>query len=112
MPRITQHDYDIAIRERDSYKRQLELRRQEPGDLPVTGCGDSSCIVFSAASRGGQHTNGGCRCESFTLRRALAYWKRVAEFREELIRELRERPWPDVEPPIVEGIAREMLGRE
>jgi hypothetical protein len=95
MPRITQAEYDIAIRERDMLKRQLDDRRREPGDLPVTGCGDSGCMVVSASSRGGQHTNGGCRCEAFVLRRAMMYWKRVAAFREELIRELREGQSPD-----------------
>lgn len=90
MTRLTRSDYEQVIRERDMLRRQLEDRRREPGDLPVTGCGDSACVVVSAASRGGQTTNGGCRCEARELRRALAYWKRVAAFREELIRELRE----------------------
>ena len=89
MPRITQSDYDQVCRERNMYKRALEERLREPGDSPLTGCGDSGCIVVSASSRGGQHTNGGCHCERLELRRAINYWKRVAEFREETIRELR-----------------------
>jgi hypothetical protein len=90
MPRITIADYDLVCRQRDMYKRALDDRRREPGDSPLKGCGDNSCIVVSAASRGGQHTNGGCHCEKFELRRAINYWKRVAEFREETIRKLRE----------------------
>lgn len=86
----TQAEHDIVCRERDMLRRMLDERRREPGDLPVAGCGDSGCMVVSAYSRGGQHTNGGCRCEAPVLRRAMLYWKRVAAFREELIRELRE----------------------
>lgn len=63
----------------------------DPGDMPVRGCGDNSCVV---AQPSGMATNGGCRCEPHTLRRALAYYKRLAAFREETIRELRAAPSP------------------
>jgi hypothetical protein len=31
-------------------------------------------------------TNGGCRCDERTLRRALAFYKRLSQFRAETIR--------------------------
>jgi hypothetical protein len=79
-----------ALREADVYRKMYERVTAEPGDMPVSGCGDSSCIVESARSRGGQHTNGGCRCEGHKLRAAMAYWKRRAEFLQETIRLMKE----------------------
>jgi hypothetical protein len=69
-----------------SLQRQLDDRRRDPGDMPVQGCGDNSCIV---AQPKGMATNGGCRCDERTLRRAVQWWKRLAAFREETIREMR-----------------------
>ena len=83
-------EFEAALREADVYRRSYERVIQEPGDMPVPGCGDSSCIVESARSRGGQHTNGGCRCEAHTLRRAMAYWRRRAEFLQETVRTQRD----------------------
>lgn len=71
-----------------SLRRQLDERRRDPGDLPVNGCGDNSCVVRTPR---GMATNGGCRCDERELRWALQYWKRVAAFREETIREMVQR---------------------
>ncbi len=69
-----------------SLQRDLADRRRDPGDLPVTGCGDSSCVVSAPK---GMCTNGGCRCSARTMRHAMMWWRRVAAFREESIREMR-----------------------
>jgi hypothetical protein len=70
-------------RENTMLRKQIELFYQDPGDLPVAGCGDSSCQVAQAS---GMSTNGGCCCNEHTLRRALAFYKRLAQFRAETIR--------------------------
>ena len=64
-------------------RKQIERFYQDPGDLPVGGCGDSSCQVAQAS---GMATNGGCCCDERTLRRALAFYKRLAQFQAETIR--------------------------
>ena len=81
-PQVEALEREIAI-----LRRIDAERRKDPGDLPVMGCGDNSCVV---AQRGGMATNGGCRCEPFELRRALQYWKRRAQFLEETIRIMKE----------------------
>ena len=88
--KMTEQEICNLERERDVYKRTYDEMRKDPGDFPVRGCGDSSCIVESAASRGGQHTNGGCRCELRTMRHAMAYWKRRSKFLEETIKDQRD----------------------
>ncbi len=70
-------------RENALLRRQADAARQDPGDLPINGCGDSSCEV---ASSSGMATNGGCRCDERTLRRALRFYKRLALFRQETIK--------------------------
>lgn len=72
----------------DSYKKQLDDRRKDPGDFPVVGCGDSSCSITKPT---GMSTNGGCRCEIHKFRWALQYYKNLNAFREEIIRDLREK---------------------
>jgi hypothetical protein len=69
------------------YQKQLDAIRADPGDLPVTGCGDSSCVV---ARPRGQHTNSGCRCDARELRRALLYYQRRCTFLQETIKVLRD----------------------
>lgn len=76
-------------------RKQYERMRADPGDMPMTGCGDGSCIV---ARPTGMHTNGGCRCEGFELRRAVMYWRRRSEFLQETIRIMKEEQ-PDVAAP-------------
>jgi hypothetical protein len=82
-PREEQLEREVA-----SLRRQLDAIRQDPGDYPELGCGDSSCIV---AHPKGMRTNGGCRCDERTLRRAVMWWRRRGEFLLETIRELRAR---------------------
>ena len=100
--KMTEQEICSLERERDVYKRTYDEIRKDPGDFPVRGCGDSSCLIESPLSRGGQHTNGGCRCELHTMRRAMVYWKRRAKFLEETIKEQRDaeqaaydRGWAD-----------------
>lgn len=87
-----------------SLQRQLDERRRDPGDLPVNGCGDNSCEVRTSR---GMATNGGCSCDKRELRWAMKYWKRVAAFREETIREMVQR-----EAEIQREIARLMQREE
>lgn len=69
--------------ENSMLRKQIERFYQDPGDLAVVGCGDSSCVVAQAS---GMSTNGGCRCDERTLRLALQFYKRLAQFRAETIR--------------------------
>lgn len=79
-PRIEQLEWEVA-----TLRRMQAESNKDPGDMPCTGCGDSSCIVRHPT---GMHTNGGCNCEARELRRALAWYKRRAKFLEETIKEL------------------------
>ncbi len=80
-------EIDILRRQVAMLQRDLDERRKDPGDLPITGCCDGSCVV---ARPSGMHTNGGCRCDERRLRRALQWWKRRAAFLEETIRTMRD----------------------
>ncbi len=66
-------------------RADIERMRAEPGDSPLVGCGDSSCIIVTPR---GQHTNGGCRCDEQRLRRAVQWWRRVAEHRQVTIQDM------------------------
>ncbi len=79
-------DAERLERENALLRKQIERFYQDPGDLPVAGCGDSSCQVAQAS---GMSTNGGCRCDERTLRQALAFYKRLAQFRAETIRAMK-----------------------
>lgn len=87
-------DVERLTRDNDELRRQLAELRRDPGDLPVTGCGDTSCAV---AAPQGMATNGGCRCDPCTIRQALQFYKRLARFREQTIRKLRAQGSPVVE---------------
>lgn len=83
----------------DTLEREIRLLRNwidamkiDPGDMPLQGCGDGSCIV--AKGPGGMHTNGGCRCDERRLRQAVMWWRRVAEFRLVTIDEMRKAKEP------------------
>ena len=77
-------DVERLERECASLRRIIDEMRREPGDLPVTGCGDNSCVVRRPT---GMATNGGCSCEASELRRALRFYRRLSEFRAETIRQ-------------------------
>lgn len=64
--------------ENELLRRESASLRAPPGDYPVDGCGDRSCEVKDPG--GGMATNGGCRCDERTLRRALRWYKRHATF--------------------------------
>ena len=84
MARIEQLEREVRY-----YRDQLANIRRDPGDMPVTGCGDNSCIL---ARPTGMATNGGCQCDPLALRQAVVYWRRLAEFRLATICELRAKP--------------------
>ena len=70
-----------------SLRRQLDSLRTDPGDMPQSiGCGDNSCVCATCV--GGLATNGGCQCDARALRRAVMWWRRVAQFRAATISEL------------------------
>jgi hypothetical protein len=81
-PRIVDLEREVSL-----LRNVINNMRNDPGDVPVTGCGDNSCIV---ARPKGQATNGGCRCEARELRYALIYYKRRSIFLEETIKEIRD----------------------
>lgn len=87
--RIPRRSPEVERLERENalLRNQINVSRQDPGDLPVAGCGDNSCEV---ASSSGMATNGGCRCDDRVVRAALRYYKRLAAFRAETIRMMKD----------------------
>lgn len=82
---------------------QIDRMRADPADIPFVAC-DNSCIVACdnsciVASATGMSTNGGCRCDERKLRRAVQYWRGVAQHRQALIQELRSTQAPSKEWP-------------
>jgi hypothetical protein len=74
---------DRENRERiEALRRELDAKAIEDHvrNGPPAGCGDSSCVV---ASPDGMATNGGCRCDDHTLRRALRWYRFEFEKRTE-----------------------------
>jgi len=70
-------------------QEQIARLTEEPPDIPFLAC-DSSCVV---ARPRGMHTNGGCRCTEQTLRRAVHYWRDVAERRQAQIQRMLSGEW-------------------
>jgi hypothetical protein len=71
----------------------IERMRQDPGECPVLAC-DRSCVCATAT---GMATNGGCRCDKRTLRRAVMFWRMRAQWLTECVRMARDdetRPEP------------------
>ena len=63
---------------RDAIRRKVAFLQQGLGTVDrtgVEGCGDSGCICRPTS---GMATNGGCRCDDRTVRRALVMWRRYA----------------------------------
>ncbi|MGK3981362.1 hypothetical protein WMF38_57725 [Sorangium sp. So ce118] len=87
MPRRSP-DLERLERENALLRRILGERSRDPGDMPGSGCGDNSCEVRTPS--GGMATNGGCCCDEREVRRALRFYKRLALFRQETVREARE----------------------
>lgn len=50
----------------------------DPGECPFVAC-DHSCVCNKAK---GQATNGHCRCDERTLRRAIRWWRAKAKYLE------------------------------
>ena len=69
-------------------RRDIEVMRRDPADIPFTAC-DRSCVVAHAH---GMATNGGCRCDERKLRCAVAYWRTVAQHRQAIIQMMRTTP--------------------
>lgn len=95
-------EIETLTRENDALRRQLAELRRDPGDMPVNGCGDNSCVV---AQPMGMSTNAGCRCDLRTVRAAMLYWGRLARFRQETIREMRSQS-----NAVVEALERLKVG--
>lgn len=63
---------------RDVVRRKVAALQQGLGVLErpvIEGCGDSGCTCRAPS---GMATNGGCRCDDRTVRRALVMWRRYA----------------------------------
>jgi hypothetical protein len=63
---------------RDAIRRKVAFLQQGLGTVErpeLEGCGDSGCICRAPS---GMATNGGCRCDDRTVRRALMMWRRYA----------------------------------
>lgn len=88
MPRTTP-EIERLTAECASLRRTIASLIADPGDCPVAGCGDTSCRI---AHPQGMATNGVCRCDARAFRRALEFYKRLAAFRQETIRFLRDVP--------------------
>jgi Fe-S cluster biogenesis protein NfuA len=84
---MTRRNPEVERLERENalLRRQAETFHRDPGDLAVVGCGDNSCVVAIPA---GMATNGGCSCSDRTLRMALQYYKTLAKFRAQVIRDM------------------------
>jgi hypothetical protein len=80
-PTVERLEREIAV-----LHKVIDDKSRDPGDLPVNGCGDHSCVVVRPT---GMATNGGCRCQERELRRALTWYKRRAKFLEDTIAELK-----------------------
>ncbi len=80
-------EIDILRRQVAMLQRDLDERRKDPGDLPLDGCADNSCVVAAPVGMG---TNGVCRCDERKLRMAMRWWKRRAAFLEETIRTMKD----------------------
>lgn len=83
-PQVEQLEREVAMLRSD-----LRRIRTDPGDCPVVGCMDGSCLVEKPQ---GMHTNGGCRCDERKLRHALQWWKRRSQFLEETIKTMKSTP--------------------
>lgn len=62
----------------DVVRRKVAALQQGLGAVErpaIEGCGDSGCICRPTS---GMATNGGCRCDERTVRRALMMWRRYA----------------------------------
>lgn len=69
-------------------QNQIKNMRLDPGDVPFTAC-DNSCVCVAPT---GMATNGGCRCDERKLRRAVTYWRSVAQHRQATIQLMRDTP--------------------
>lgn len=83
-------------------EREVRLLREriariyeDPGDSPVVGCGDNSCLVETP---NGMATNGGCGCSDHTLRRAVMWLKRRCAFMQATIQQMRAESTTQSQP--------------
>jgi hypothetical protein len=81
----TNPQLEALQRENAMLRKWIDSMRADPGDIPLVAC-DNSCVC---ARPEGMATNGGCRCDEHKLRRAVQWWRRVAEFRLVTIREMK-----------------------
>lgn len=74
----------------------IDRMRKDPGDVPILACGHS-CVCATAI---GIATNGPCSCDERKLRRAVKFWRGVAQTRQAIIQDMRNdyaRGWADAE---------------
>lgn len=81
----------------------IDRMRADPGDVPFLAC-DNSCVCARPL---GAATNGGCRCDERKLRRAVQYWRMVAQHRQAVIQTMREAPSPAHLCPLQAGAPAE-----
>lgn len=63
----------------------VDRMRKDPGDVPTFACGHS-CVCATAT---GMATNGPCSCDERKLRRAVQFWRGVAQNRQAIIQDMR-----------------------
>jgi len=90
-PQVEALEHTISL-----LRRQLDERHRDPGDMPVRGCGDNSCLVEKPR---GMATNGGCHCSERKLRWSVQWWKRRAAFLEETIRLMKDQGFTEPKEP-------------
>lgn len=81
---------DILETENRILRERIARLTEEPPDIPFTAC-DNSCVVTRPR---GMATNGGCRCDESKLRRAVLYWRDVAQRRQAAIQMMLTGEWP------------------
>jgi hypothetical protein len=78
--------YSALERENQALRADLAQIRQEPPEIPFVAC-DNSCVVAKAT---GMATNGGCRCDERTLRRAIQFWRGRARYLQSCVQLIRD----------------------
>lgn len=87
MARHTQQEFETLEHLLNVARNDLASLLADPRGYPIDGCGDHSCLVAHAT---GMATNGGCRCNERTFRRAVQWWRRYARFLESTVAEQRD----------------------
>jgi hypothetical protein len=84
--KMTKLREDVLEKHNQLLRDQIKRMRQPPSDIPFVAC-DHSCVITQPT---GMSPNGGCRCDERKLRRAVLYWRTVAEHRQAIIQLMRD----------------------